>query len=128
VNRTGFLVAVVDDELSVRTMLGRLLRLSDYNVDAYASGADFLAALNKHRPACAILDIHMPVLTGLELQSRLRAADIRVPVIFITGSDDVALDRAAQDAGAVGLLRKPFSSEELLAAVESAIASRSGET
>ena len=118
-------IAVVDDESPVRTMLGRLLRLADYHVTAFASGEDFLASLAAQLPACAILDIHMPGLSGLDVQSRLRAADIRVPVVFITASDDSSLDRSAAEVGAVRLLRKPFSSEELLEAVGIALGARS---
>lgn len=123
--KAGTFIAVVDDEPSVRTMLGRLLRLADYHVSAFASGADFLASLNAHRPACAILDINMPGLSGLEVRSRMRAADIRIPVVFITASDDSALDQAAADLGAIRLLRKPFSSDELLEALDIALANRS---
>jgi FixJ family two-component response regulator len=115
------LIAVVDDESSVRTMLGRLLRLADYRVSAFASGEDFLASLAVQRPACAVLDIHMPGLTGLDVQQRMRATRSRIPVVFITASDDVALDRSAFEAGAVRLLRKPFSSDELLKAIGMAL-------
>jgi FixJ family two-component response regulator len=119
------LIAVVDDESPVRTMLGRLLRLADYQVAAFASGEAFLASLTARRPACAVLDIHMPGLSGFDVQSRMRAARIRIPVVFITASDDVALNRSAFEAGAVRLLRKPFSSDELLEAVGTALGSAS---
>jgi len=118
------LIAVVDDESPVRTMLGRVLRLADYRTTAFASGEEFLASLAARLPACAILDVHMPGLSGLEVQSRLRAACIPVPVVFITASDDIDLDRSALDAGGVCLLRKPFSSEVLLDAVGAALRSR----
>ena len=117
-------IAVVDDESPVRTMLGRLLRLADYQVTAFASGEDFLASLAAHLPACAILDVHMPGLSGLDVQSRMRAAHIRIPVVFITASDDVALDQLAFEAGATCLLHKPFSSDELLEAIGTALVSR----
>jgi FixJ family two-component response regulator len=117
------LIAVVDDEPPVRTMLGRVLRLADYRTSVFASGEEFLASLSARRPACAILDVHMPGLSGLEVHSRMRAACIQVPVVFITASDDIALDRSALDAGGVCLLRKPFSSEVLLDAVGAALRS-----
>ena len=110
-------IAVVDDEAPVRTMLGRVLRLADYRVTAFASGEEFLASLTARLPACAILDV----------QSRMRAAHIEVPIVFITASDDVALDRSALEAGAVCLLRKPFSSDELLDAIDAALRSKSRE-
>jgi len=120
----GPFVAVVDDEPAVRAMLGRLLRLSNYQVSAFSSGAEFLASLNAHTPACAVLDINMPELSGLEVQLRMRAAHIRIPVVLITASDDSDLDKSARDVGAVGLLRKPFSNDDLIKAVGLAIESR----
>ncbi|MCC6193010.1 MAG: response regulator [Burkholderiales bacterium] len=115
------LIAVVDDESSVRTMLRRALRVADYEVAAFASGAEFLASLPARLPLCVILDLHMPGLSGFDVARRMRAANLRVPVVFITASDDAGLDRSAAAAGAVCLLRKPFSSESLLAAVRDAI-------
>jgi FixJ family two-component response regulator len=115
------LIAVVDDEAPVRTMLGRVLRLADYRVTAFASGEEFLASLTARLPECAILDVHMPGLSGFEVQSRMRAAHIAVPVLFITASDDLALDRSVLEAGGTCLLRKPFSSDELLDAVGAAL-------
>jgi FixJ family two-component response regulator len=121
------LIAVVDDESPVRTMLGRLLRLADYRVGEYASGEDFLASLDGPQPPlCAIVDLHMPGLSGFEVQSRLRAAQRKVPVVFITASDDPGLDRLAFALGGSGLLRKPFSSNELLVAIASAVGERGG--
>ena len=117
-------VAVVDDELPVRVALGRLLRLADYQVAAYPSGEEFLAALNGCHPDCVILDVHMPGLSGLDVQARLRARAIHPPAVFITASDDPALDRSVSEAGGVRLLRKPFSSKELLDAVCEALGIR----
>ena len=116
------LIAVVDDEAPVRTMLGRLLRLADYEVAAFASGEEFLASVTQLTPACALLDIHMPGLSGFDVQSLLRASGSDVPIVFITASDDPGLDRTVYEAGGVKLLRKPFSNDELLAAVDAAIA------
>jgi FixJ family two-component response regulator len=110
-------VAIVDDEAPVRIALGRLLRLADYEVDAFGSGEEFLASLDCRCPACAILDVHLPGLSGLEVKAHLRAADRQIPVVFITASDDRTLEDAARGLGGVGLLRKPFSSDKLLEAV-----------
>jgi FixJ family two-component response regulator len=110
-------IAIVDDEAPVRVALGRLLRLADYEVEAFGSGEEFLASLDMRCPACAILDVHLPGLSGLEVQARLRAAHPQIPVVFITASDDRALEDAAHGSGGVRLLRKPFSSDELLEAV-----------
>jgi FixJ family two-component response regulator len=112
---------VVDDEAPVRTALGRLLRLADYDVVTFASGEEFLASIAVRRPECVILDIHMPGLSGFDVQSRVRAARLAIPVVFITASDDSALGPSVVDAGGVRLLRKPFSNEDLLNAVDAAL-------
>ena len=117
----GPYVAVVDDEASVRTALGRLLRLADYEVTAFASGDAFLASLAARLPACAVIDIHMDGLSGFETKAQLATVDCDVPVVFITASDDAALDRSVVEAGGVALLRKPFSSEALVEAVGAAL-------
>ncbi len=117
-------IAVVDDEASVRTALGRLLRLADYEVSAFASGEEFLASLATRRPDCAILDVHMPGLSGLDVQARLCAARSDIPVVFITASDDLALDQKVLAAGGATLLRKPFSNDTLLATVSAALRSK----
>jgi CheY-like chemotaxis protein len=87
-------IALVDDEASVRVALGRLLRMADYEVLAYASGEEFLAALGDCMPDCALLDVHLPGLTGIEVQMRLLADHVQLPVVFITASDDPAIDPA----------------------------------
>ena len=117
-------VAVVDDEAPVRTALGRLLRLADYEVIAFPSGEEFLAALEVRHADCVVLDIHLPGLSGLEVQSRMRTRH-NVPVVFITASDDPALSGAVLKGGGVRLLRKPFSNNELLEAVGVALHGRS---
>jgi len=92
-------------------------------VAEFASGEEFLDSLNKAWPACAVFDIQMPGLSGFEVQERLRAAYIQIPVVLITASDDIALERMAREAGAANLLRKPFSGDELVEAVGRAIIS-----
>ena len=119
--KVGPHVAVVDDEASVRTALGRLLRLADYEVAAFESGTDFLASLPTRRPDCAIVDIHMPGLSGLEVQARLSAAHSGIPVVFITAGDEPGLEDAVRAAGGVTLLRKPFSNDALVAALKLAL-------
>ena len=116
------LIAVVDDELPVRTMLGRVLRHADYRVATFASGEAFLDSLSTRVPGCAIVDVHMPGLSGFDVEFRLRATQLRIPLVFITASDDAALDRSAAAAGAICLLRKPFASDDLLSAVRIAFA------
>jgi FixJ family two-component response regulator len=117
----GRRIALVEDEAPVRIALARLLRLANYEVLAYASGEEFLAGLAESRPLCAILDVHLPGLSGIEVQRRLRSDRAQVPVVFITASDDPSLECEASESGALQLLRKPFSSDEFLAAVASAL-------
>ena len=117
------IVAVVDDEWSVRTMLGRVLRLAGYRVAAFSSGEDFMTSVATRLPECAIVDIHMPRMSGFDVQTRLLGAKRSVPVIFITASDDETLDAAARQLNVTRVLRKPFSSDELLAAVSAELAS-----
>jgi len=119
-------IALVDDEAPVRAALGRLLRLSDYDVLAFSSGEEFLQSLASRVPDCALLDVHMPGLTGLEVQARLRAAGLTIPIVFITASDDAEIARSALAAGGLCVLQKPFSNEALLQAVNGALDSRPG--
>lgn len=120
-------VAVVDDEAQGRTALGRLLRLTDYDIAVFASGEEFLASLAARRPDCVVLDVHMPGLSGFDVQARLRATHADLPVVFITASDDPDLERLALEAGGRCLLRKPFSNDELLGAVSAALGGASGD-
>jgi FixJ family two-component response regulator len=121
VSKANPLIAVVDDEPPVRTMLRRALRLADYEVATFAGGEEFLAVLPALQPACVILDIRMPVLSGFEVAQRMREMNIRAPLILITASDDATIDRSAAAAGAICLLCKPFSTDALLAAVREAL-------
>ena len=114
-------IAVVDDEAGVRTMLRRVLRQANYEVAAFASGDDFPASLAVRVPACVILDVHMPGLSGFDVLAQLRTTGRIVPAVLITASDDRALDRAVLDAGGVALLHKPFASDELLATVNATL-------
>ena len=117
-------VALVDDEAPVRVALGRLLRLADFSVLAFASGEQFLASLAARVPDCVLLDLHLPGLTGLEGQVRLRDAGLQLPVVFISASDDAETARLVRDAGGLCLLHKPFSIETLPEALGRALGSR----
>lgn len=114
-------VALVDDEAPVRSALGRLLRLADHAVLAFASGEEFLLSLQTRLPDCVLLDVHMPGLDGLAVQRQMRTAGHAVPVVVITASDDAAIERGALAGGACCVLRKPFSSAQLLGAVGAAM-------
>ena len=102
-------------------MLRRVLRLAGYEVAAFGSGEEFLASLTAKIPACVILDVHMPGLSGLDVQLRLRAEHCDLPVVLITASDDPALDDIVGKARCGALLRKPFPSDALLEVVEAAL-------
>jgi FixJ family two-component response regulator len=117
-------VALVDDEAPVRVALGRLLRLGGHEVSAFASGEEFLESLPARLPECVLLDVHMPGMTGLQVQARLRAMGLALPVIFITASDDAEIARRALEAGGLLVLHKPFSNELLLDAVNLALKQR----
>src|SRR5512133_582568 len=114
-------IALVDDEASVRVAMGRVLRLADYEVVAYESGEAFLAALGEARPDCALLDVHLPGMTGIQVQHCLRSGLAQLPVVFITASEDPAVEREAMSAGGRILLRKPITSQDLLASIGSAL-------
>ncbi len=105
-------------------MLGRVLRTADYDVASFACGDAFLASLSEQVPACVILDVHMPGLSGFEIESRLRATHRDLPVVFITASDDPSLDHAACEARGATLLRKPFTSKQLLGAIDTVLRAR----
>jgi FixJ family two-component response regulator len=115
-------VFVVDDDLSVRRGLARLLRSAGYRVATFASAREFLAEGKVDGPSCLVLDIRMPGQSGLDLHEVLIADDQQVPVVFITGHGDIPLAARAKKSGAVDFLAKPFDDRTLLGAVQQAIA------
>jgi FixJ family two-component response regulator len=117
----GPLVFVIDDDDSVRKSLQRLLRASGYTTSAFASAEEFQTSRSGPGPCCAIVDVKLPGLNGLELQQALARDDERLPIIFITGHGDIPMSVKAMKAGAVDFLPKPFSADELLAAVRHAL-------
>jgi FixJ family two-component response regulator len=119
--RTVFLV---DDDASVRRALTRLIKSADYTVQAFASGRDFLAywrAMDEG-PACLVLDVRMPGLSGLDLQHELQAAHTLLPIIFVTGHGDIPMSVKAMKEGAVDFLAKPVKDKDLLRAIDHALA------
>jgi FixJ family two-component response regulator len=116
-------VFVVDDDLSVRGALARLLKSAGYNVETFASARDFLNRARRGESAgCVVLDIRMPGLSGLELQRELKAFGPPLSVIFITGHGDIPTTVRAMKDGATDFLAKPVHDEDLLRAVRQAIA------
>jgi FixJ family two-component response regulator len=115
-------VAIVDDELSMRIALGRLLRLAGCEVSLFSSGEAFLASLERQLPPdCLILDLWMAGLSGIEVLHALREAKVATPVICITASAESSLTDVAIGAGATRLLRKPILNDELLDAIRLAL-------
>jgi two-component system, LuxR family, response regulator FixJ len=115
------IVAVIDDDPSVRRGLSRLFRSRGYQAETYASARGFLERGDYARFACLVLDVRMPGQTGLDLQDILTVGGHDLPIVFITGHGDVPLEVRAMKAGAVDVLAKPFDDEALFRAVERAV-------
>jgi FixJ family two-component response regulator len=115
------LVAIVDDDDSMRSALQGLLKAVNLPAQAFASGEEFLKSGQQRETACLIADIRMPGMSGLELQAKLNAEHCRIPIIFITAHGDANLRMQALRAGAVEFLAKPFDDEELLESVRGAL-------
>jgi FixJ family two-component response regulator len=115
------LVAVVDDDTSVRRALTRLLHSAELRVLTYASATEFLESGVSSAPDCLILDIHLGGMSGLELLSRLRELGHNLPVLIITAHDDAQTREAAAQGGCVAYLRKPLDAKVLLEEVTTAM-------
>ena len=114
-------VVVVDDDPSVRRGVARLLRTGGFEVQAFASAEEFLAAPGARPPACLVLDVQLPGLSGLELCERVRRHGAEVPIVFITAHEEYLAD-APRDLCHTVWLRKPFEAHALLSAVRNAAA------
>jgi two-component system response regulator FixJ len=117
------LVRIVDDEESVRSALSRLIRVAGYDVESYDSGVSFLAAEQRSRSSCVILDLAMPGLSGHDVQLSLAAHAVRTPVIVISAQDNPTLLAQCVADGACAMLRKPLRAGELLEAIRRATGS-----
>jgi FixJ family two-component response regulator len=116
------IVYVVEDDVSVRQSLENWLRSVGYQVASFASAEAFLSAARDEMFGCLVLDVRLPGVDGLDVQSRLTAAGVDLPIIFITGHGDIPMSVRAMKAGAFEFLTKPFQEQELLQAIEQAIA------
>jgi FixJ family two-component response regulator len=116
------IVYVVDDDLSVRQALSSLIRSVGMRVETFASAKDFLGHARADAPSCLVLDVLLPDSSGLDLPNEFRAADVRIPIIFITGHGTIPMSVRAMKSGAVEFLTKPFREEELIGAVHQALA------
>jgi FixJ family two-component response regulator len=116
------IVHVVDDDVSVRKALSRLLNAAGYEVRAYPSAGDFALATREKRRGCVLLDVQMPGPSGLDLQEVLSREEEPLPIIFLTGHGDIPQSVRAMKAGAVDFLTKPIEAELLLGAIRTALA------
>jgi FixJ family two-component response regulator len=115
------LVAVVDDDASVRQSTCRLIRSFGHRAEAFGSGDEFLSSGVPAQTACLVLDVRMPGMDGLEVQRRLAESGPRVPIVFITGRASELEEQRARAAGAIAFLRKPVARANLQQAIENAL-------
>jgi FixJ family two-component response regulator len=114
-------VFVVDDEAPVCVALTRLIRAAGFQVETFGSASALLRVLPETQADCLVVDVHLPDMTGLELQKKLAELGIRQPIVFITGRGDIPMSVRAMKAGAVEFLTKPFDDQELLTAIRQGI-------
>ena len=114
-------VFVVDDDAAVRETLSSLFRSVGLRVELFGSARDFAQSMKPDAPACLVLDIRLPGISGLDFQAELTAAGMQIPIIFMTGHGDIPMSVQAMKAGAVDFLAKPFRDQEMLDAVVRAL-------
>ena len=120
-------LCIIDDDESVRRATTCLLRSLGYAARTFASAEEFLHSPYVDEASCLIVDVNMPRMGGLDLQSRLRAKGLRTPIIFITAYPEERVRSRALDAGAIGYLDKPFDSENLIKCLDLALKRESGD-
>jgi len=114
-------VAIVDDDVSAREGLQSLIRSAGWRAETFASAQEFLARPRPDAPACLVLDLQLPGLSGLDLQKRMAEVGMEIPIIFLTGHGNIPASVQAMKAGAVEFLTKPVDEQELLQAIQEAI-------
>lgn len=119
-------IAIVDDEESVRRALARVLSAYSFNIEIFNSAIDFATSLRMHEFACLILDLHMPDISGFELQQHLHRVGVTIPTIIITADKEIGARQRCLAAGAASFLVKPLDSEELIDAIKRATAPLNG--
>jgi FixJ family two-component response regulator len=115
------IIHIIDDDASFRSAIGELLCACDYRVAHYKSATQFLARKSHDEPACILLDVHMPGLSGPQLQDHLAGLGNELPIIFVTGDGDIPTTVQTIKAGAEDFLTKPIPKERLLKAIERAL-------
>jgi len=114
-------VAVIDDEDTVREAIAALVASKGYRTEVYASAEEFITHVAQSEAACLVVDVHLGDLTGIELGRHLDSLGYTFPMIFVTGSDDHGLQKQAVELGCMAYLRKPIASGRLMAAIEEAV-------
>ncbi len=120
-SRPSQTVFIVDDDVSVRRALKNLLRSVGLEVETFGNAQEFLSAQRSETPACLVLDVRLPGLSGLDLQRKMVEANMDIPIIFLTGHGDIPMSVRAMKNGAVEFLTKPFRDQDLLDAVHQAL-------
>ena len=115
-------VVIIDDDPDIRDALQGLLETVDLQAAPFATASEFLASKRPEGPCCIVLDVRLPGLSGLDFQQELAREDIPIPIIFITGHGDIPMTVRAMKAGAAEFLTKPFRDQQLIAAIETAVA------
>ena len=114
-------IAIVDDDLSVREGLYSLVRSAGWRAETFCSAQEFLARTRAEAPSCLILDLQLPDLSGLDLQKHMAAIDLEIPIVFLTGHGDIPASVQAMKAGAIEFLTKPVEEADLVRAIQEAI-------
>jgi len=115
-------VFVVDDDVTVCVALSRLMRAAGLHVETFGTATELLSADRLKDADCVVLDVHLPDLSGLELQAKLTELGLELPIVFITGRGDIPMSVRAMKAGALEFLTKPFDDQQLLDAIEQGVA------
>jgi FixJ family two-component response regulator len=114
-------IAIIDDDLSVREGLSSLIRSTGWKAETFASAQEFLARRGAEAPSCLVLNLQLPGLSGLDLQKQMAEAELDIPIVFLTGHGNIPASVQAMKAGAVEFLTKPFDEQDLLRAIQEAI-------
>jgi FixJ family two-component response regulator len=114
-------IAIVDDDPSVREGLSSLIRSAGLQVETFVSAQEFLTRTGAETPSCLVLDLQLPGLSGLDLQKRMAEVGLEIPIVFLTGHGNIPASVEAMKAGAVEFLTKPFDDEKLLRAIDEAV-------
>jgi FixJ family two-component response regulator len=114
-------VFVIDDDANVRAAIAGLLKYEGLRCETFGTAQEFLRNPQSDGPACLVLDVRLPGMSGLDVQRELAAADLRIPIIFITGHGDIPMTVRAMKSGAVEFLTKPFNDQDLLDAIHIAL-------